>query len=238
LQPQLVDSIFHIVRIILVLNLVVAGALVVREVWLRPGWFRIVLLALSCFVFALTLPQFATGYYFAFDDGEITACIAAVLAYVVLMVLTVSSPRMASGLNRNVGVIGLIGPVVTAILFPEYLFVGLLLLLGSYNHSPSFHGRISPTLTYQVAVGHTFGNGAYYEYTLFRKPQRLPLVRKPIASEQIDHCEVPAVNVNLKSEAQGGSIRVTCQQHADSPVFTGEIPLDQPFARVSFTANK
>jgi hypothetical protein len=236
LRPQLIDSVFYVFRAFVVVNLAVAVALLVREVWLRPRWYRVVLTALSCFVVVLALLQITTGYYFAFDDGPFIAAITGIMAYVALMVLTLFGKRMASGLNRTVGVIGLAAPVVTVILFPEYLLIGVL-ILGAGSGTPNFRGRISPSLSYQVSTdGRLFG-GRDYQYTLFRNPQRMRFVRKLIASQPIDHCEVPAVSVRLKPEAQSGFVRVTCLQHADGPVFTGEIQLDQP-NRVSLTATR
>jgi hypothetical protein len=94
------ETIFYLFRILLVVNLVAAGALLVREVLLRPRRFRSVLIVLSCFVFVLVLLQIATGYYFAFDAGEAVAKIVAAMAYVALMVLIVSGKRMAGRLNR------------------------------------------------------------------------------------------------------------------------------------------
>ena len=236
MSPQLIDPVFYVVCVFLSANLAVAGALLVREVWLRPRWYRVVLIALSCFVVVLALLQITTGYYFAFDDGPFIAAITGMMAYVALMVLTLSSKRMASGLNRTVSVIGLAAPLVIVVLFPEYLLTSVL-ILGAGSGTPNFRGRISPSLSYQVSTdGRLFG-GYDYQYKLFRNPQRMPFVRKLIANKPIDHCEVPAVYVSLKPEAQNGFVRVTCLRHAEGPVFTGEISLDQP-DRVSLTATR
>lgn len=232
------ETIFEIFRIPFVVNLFAAGALLVREVLLRPRPYRIVLIVLSCVVFVLAVLQIATGYYFAFDDGKVAAHIVAVMAYVALIVLTISGKKMASRLNRIVGVIGLGLPVLIAVIAPEILLVGAIITFGFYNNNPTFLGRISPSLSYRVAIDRTMiGNGAYYRYTLFRNPQRLPLVRKQIATGPIYQCEVPAQGVSLKSGTERGFVHIVCQQTSDR-VFTGEIPLDHPTGYIVLTATK
>jgi hypothetical protein len=231
------ETIFEVFRIPFVVNLVAAGALLVREVLLGPRPYQIVLIVLSCFVFVLVLPQIATGYYFAFDGGIAAVRVVAVIAYVVLMVLTVSGTKMAWGLNRIVGVFGLATPVLIAAVVPEVLVVGLIVTFGFYNNNPTFQGRVSPSLSYRVAINKTFGGGTYYRYTLFRNPQRLPLVRKQIAEGAIYGCEVPAQEVSLKSGTQSGFVHIACQP-TSGRVHTGEIPLDHPSGYIVLTAAK
>jgi hypothetical protein len=235
---SLSETIFYLVRILLVVNLVVAAALLAREVLLQPKRLRSVLIVLSCFVFVLVLLQIATGYYFAFDAGEAAAKIVAAMAYIALMVLIVSGKKMAGRLNRIVGVFGLGIPVLIAVVFPEVILVGLITIFGFYNNNPTFQGRIAPGLSYQVAIDRTLiGNGDYYRYRLFRNPQGLPLVRKQIAGGAIYTCEVPALDVSLKSGNQSGFVHITCRQTSDR-VFTGEIPLDDPTGYIVLTAAK
>jgi hypothetical protein len=120
---------------------------------------------------------------------------------------------------------------------PEVLLVGLITIFGFYNSNPTFQGQVSPSLSYRVAINKTFGGGTYYRYTLFQNSQLLPLVRKQIAGGAIYTCEVPALEVSLKSGTQSGFVHIACQQTSDR-VFTGEIPLDDPTGYIVLTAAK
>jgi hypothetical protein len=232
------ETAFYFFCSVLVVSLGVAAVLLGREVSLRPRGTRGVLIALSCFVFVLALVQITTGYYFAFDSGEVAAHIAAVMAYVAVMVLTLSSKRKGGRLKQIVGVFGLAVPVLIAVASPEILFVGIIAIFGFFNHHPTFQGRISPNLGYQVTIDRTLiGGGTYYRYSLFQNPQRLPLVRKQITDGAIYSCEVPALDVCLKSETRSGFVHIACQQTWNT-VFTGEIPLTHPTGSVFLTAGK
>jgi hypothetical protein len=128
------EPIFYLLGV----NLVVASWLLMREVLFQPRRIRSVLIVLSCFVAVLFLLQIATGYYFAFDAGEITAYTAGVMAYVASMILVVSAKRMASSLNRIVGIFGLVMMVLTAAFSVDYLFVllsalGLIAIIHSFR---------------------------------------------------------------------------------------------------------
>ncbi len=228
------EPIFYLLGV----NLVVASWLLVREVLLQPRRIRSVLIALLCFVSVPVLLQIATGYYFAFDAGEVAARVAAVLAYVALMMLVVSDKRMAGRLNRIVGIFGLGMPVLIAAISGELLFGGLILIFGLTNNHSRFQGRISPTLSYRVAIDETlFGGQKYYRYTLFRNPQRLPIVRRQIAGGWIDKCELPAAEVSLKADAESRVVHVTCREMSDT-VLEGEVPFDRLFGNVILTARK
>jgi hypothetical protein len=220
------------------LNLVVASWLLVREVLLRPRRIWSLSIALSCFVSVLTLLQIATGYYFAFNSGKTSAYIAAGMAYVALMVLAVFGKRTAGSPNRIVGLFGLGMPVLIAAIAPELLLFGPMAIFGFDNNHPRFQARISPTLSYRVAIEETLlGGRKYYRYALFRNPQGLPIVRKIIAGGWIDKCEIPAAEVSLKADAESGSVHVVCRERSDT-VLDGEIRFDPDFGNVTVTAPK
>jgi hypothetical protein len=220
-------TIFIIFLIPFFVNLVAAAMSLVKEVSLRPKHYRVLLIGLSFFIFFLGVFQIATGYYFAFDEGEVAAHIAVALAYVALMVLTISGMKIASRRNRIVGVFGLVIPVLIAIISPEILFAGLIITFGLQNNNSTFQGRISPGLSYRVAIDQPlFGNSDYYRYTLFRNPHRLPLLRKQISGGPIDGCKVPSLKVSFNSGTRSGFLHIDCQQTSDR-LLTGQISLDQ-----------
>ena len=232
------ETVFYLFCSALVVSLGAAAVFLGRELSLRPRGTRGVLIALSCFIFVLGLVQIVTGYYFAFDSGDVAAHIAAVMAYIAIMVLTLSGKRIGGRLKQTVGVFGLAVPILIAVTSPEIFLVGIIAIFGFYDHHPSFRGRISPNLGYQVMIDRTLiGGGTYYRYSLFRNPQRLPFVRKQITDGAIYSCEVPALDVSVKSEARSGFVHIACQQTWNT-VFTGEIPLTQPTGSVFLIAGK
>jgi hypothetical protein len=159
------------------LNLLMAGILLLRELFSHPNRFRAAFILLSILAAVLFGIQTLSGYYFVFDPGQINEFLGAVLTYVLVMVLTVSGKRMKWHLNRIIGVCGLLFPF----LYPPMAIILFLFVSGfNGNARVAFQGQLSPHLAFKVT-----SDGSYYRLSLFRKLKWAPMLQKRIAEEPI-----------------------------------------------------
>jgi hypothetical protein len=209
--------------LVLLLNGICAVWLLVRELSTPPLRWRARLIIASLALLLAALLECITGYYLAILFAGIATCIVAIGAYYLAMFLLLFGKRVTWHLNRVIAIVGICTPILTAILLPGILLVGLFVVASDTN-KPVFCGRVSPTVSYKITADEGFNGGTHYSYAIYRNPHWLPVLEKKVANGPTLSCDPTSQEVGVRPGKNSNSVSLWCRS-GESESVPQEIPL-------------